>query len=184
MAEAWRRDRSHPAAPATACATCAATESRSIRAKKLRIAVNNYRAGGSGGYEMFRGAKILWRSSQEIRDLIVAYYTEHRKLPDHPVAIGASCRLPPRNPDTEALLDAARVGIVSSPGWNDGFRLWPSPAAPTRDSLLHIQLETSLRQSSSPPGGTSPTLRKAQSVAVAATAPSSASARASICRVS
>jgi 2',3'-cyclic-nucleotide 2'-phosphodiesterase/3'-nucleotidase len=51
--------------------------------EKLRIAVNNYRAGGSGGYEMFRGAKILWRSSQEIRDLIVAYYTEHKRLPDH-----------------------------------------------------------------------------------------------------
>jgi 2',3'-cyclic-nucleotide 2'-phosphodiesterase / 3'-nucleotidase len=50
--------------------------------QKLRIAVNNYRAGGSGGYSMFRGAKILWRSSQEIRDLIVAYYTEHKRLPD------------------------------------------------------------------------------------------------------
>ena len=46
--------------------------------EKLRIAVNNYRAGGSGGYEMFRGAKILWRSSQEIRDLIVSKAREAR----------------------------------------------------------------------------------------------------------
>ncbi|MBI4874767.1 MAG: 5'-nucleotidase C-terminal domain-containing protein [Acidobacteria bacterium] len=50
----------------------------------LRIAVNNYRAGGSGGYGMFRGAKIVWRSSEEIRDLIVAYYTGRGALPEKP----------------------------------------------------------------------------------------------------
>jgi len=46
----------------------------------LRIAVNNYRAGGSAGYSMFRGAKIVWRSPDEIRDLIIQYYSEHRIL--------------------------------------------------------------------------------------------------------
>ncbi len=50
----------------------------------LRIAVNNYRAGGSGGYSMFRGAKILWRSPDEIRDLVIQYYSEHKTLPAHP----------------------------------------------------------------------------------------------------
>jgi 2',3'-cyclic-nucleotide 2'-phosphodiesterase/3'-nucleotidase len=50
----------------------------------LRIAINNYRAGGSGGYGMFRDAKILWRSSEEIRDLIVAYYIERGALPERP----------------------------------------------------------------------------------------------------
>ncbi len=50
----------------------------------LRIAVNNYRAGGSAGYSMFRGAKILWRSSDEIRDLVIQYYSEHKTLPEHP----------------------------------------------------------------------------------------------------
>ncbi|MCX6638102.1 MAG: 5'-nucleotidase C-terminal domain-containing protein [Acidobacteria bacterium] len=50
----------------------------------LRIAVNNYRAAGSGGYAMFRDAKIVWRSSEEIRDLIVAYYTERGSLPEKP----------------------------------------------------------------------------------------------------
>jgi len=50
----------------------------------LRIAVNNYRAGGSGGYSMFRGAKIVWRSPDEIRDLVIQYYTEHKTLPAHP----------------------------------------------------------------------------------------------------
>jgi 2',3'-cyclic-nucleotide 2'-phosphodiesterase / 3'-nucleotidase len=50
----------------------------------LRIAVNNYRAGGSAGYSMFRGAKVVWRSPDEIRDLVIQYYREHKTLPAHP----------------------------------------------------------------------------------------------------
>ncbi len=50
----------------------------------LRIAVNNYRAGGSGGYTMFRGAKVLWRSTEEIRDLIIDYYTARKVMPSAP----------------------------------------------------------------------------------------------------
>ena len=52
--------------------------------QRLRIALNNYRAGGSAGYGMFRGAKVLWRSSDDLRNLIVMYYTEHRRLPAKP----------------------------------------------------------------------------------------------------
>ncbi len=50
----------------------------------LRIAVNNYRAAGSAGYTMFAGAKIVWRSSEEIRDMIVHYFTEKKQLPSEP----------------------------------------------------------------------------------------------------
>lgn len=49
--------------------------------RKLRIAINNYRAAGSAGYTMFSGATILWRSGQEIRDLMVEYYTARKELP-------------------------------------------------------------------------------------------------------
>ncbi|MDZ4800804.1 MAG: 5'-nucleotidase C-terminal domain-containing protein [Bryobacteraceae bacterium] len=45
--------------------------------QKLRIALNNYRAGGSGGYEMFTKAPVLWRSYEDIRDLIIRYYADH-----------------------------------------------------------------------------------------------------------
>ena len=38
--------------------------------QKLRIALNNYRAGGSGGYQMFQNAKVVWRSAEDIRDLV------------------------------------------------------------------------------------------------------------------
>lgn len=48
--------------------------------QKLRIALNNYRAGGSGGYRMFRDAPVLWRSYEDIRELIIRYYSGH-KLP-------------------------------------------------------------------------------------------------------
>lgn len=46
-------------------------------ARPLRIAVNNYRAGGSGGYTMFRGAPVLWRSYETVRDLMIEYYHTH-----------------------------------------------------------------------------------------------------------
>jgi 2',3'-cyclic-nucleotide 2'-phosphodiesterase / 3'-nucleotidase len=52
--------------------------------QSLRIAVNNYRAGGSGGYGMFLNAKVLWRSTEEIRDMIVQYYIERKTLPARP----------------------------------------------------------------------------------------------------
>ncbi len=50
----------------------------------LRIAVNDYRAGGSAGYSMFRGAKVVWRSTDEIRDLVIQYYSQHKTLPVQP----------------------------------------------------------------------------------------------------
>jgi 2',3'-cyclic-nucleotide 2'-phosphodiesterase/3'-nucleotidase len=50
----------------------------------LRIALNNYRAAGSAGYSMFRGAKVVWRSGREIRDLMVEYFGARRVLPARP----------------------------------------------------------------------------------------------------
>jgi 2',3'-cyclic-nucleotide 2'-phosphodiesterase / 3'-nucleotidase len=50
-------------------------------AQPLRIAVNNYRAGGSAGYGMLREGRIVWKSGEEIRNLIVEYYTQHKLLP-------------------------------------------------------------------------------------------------------
>jgi 2',3'-cyclic-nucleotide 2'-phosphodiesterase/3'-nucleotidase len=49
----------------------------------LRIALNNFRAGGSGGYTMFRGAKLLWQSHEDIRDMMVRYYAGKGVLPAH-----------------------------------------------------------------------------------------------------
>ena len=50
----------------------------------LRIAVNNYRYGGSAGYTMFPGAKIVWRSGTEIRELLIDYFKARKTLPAQP----------------------------------------------------------------------------------------------------
>jgi 2',3'-cyclic-nucleotide 2'-phosphodiesterase/3'-nucleotidase len=50
----------------------------------LRIALNNYRAAGSGLYTMFRGAPVVYRSGKDIRDLMVDYFREKGSLPAKP----------------------------------------------------------------------------------------------------
>lgn len=47
----------------------------------LTIALNNYRAAGSAGYDMFKGAKILWESRDSIRELLVEYFASKKTLP-------------------------------------------------------------------------------------------------------
>ncbi len=49
--------------------------------QKLRIALNNYRAAGSAGYTMFQGAKVIWHSQEEIRDMLVRYYGDGKPFP-------------------------------------------------------------------------------------------------------
>ncbi len=39
----------------------------------IRIAINNYRASGGGGYPMFKEGKIVWQSTYEMRDLMADY---------------------------------------------------------------------------------------------------------------
>lgn len=50
----------------------------------LRIAVNNYRAGGSAGYTMFKAGNVYYRSSEEIRELMIRYFSEKKTLPAQP----------------------------------------------------------------------------------------------------
>jgi 2',3'-cyclic-nucleotide 2'-phosphodiesterase/3'-nucleotidase len=71
----------------------------------LRIALNNYRAAGSAGYSMFRDAKIVWRSGREIRDLMAAYWSERKRLPEKPD--GNWRLLPPRAVETLAREEGA-----------------------------------------------------------------------------
>jgi 2',3'-cyclic-nucleotide 2'-phosphodiesterase/3'-nucleotidase len=52
--------------------------------KKLRLAVNNYRFNGGGGYTMIKGAPVISRSSEEIRDLIIRWVEKHQTIPDEP----------------------------------------------------------------------------------------------------
>lgn len=48
--------------------------------QKFSLAVNNYRAGGGGGYEMFKNAVSLWKSTTEIRDYMIEYVQQKKSI--------------------------------------------------------------------------------------------------------
>ena len=52
--------------------------------KKLRLATNNYRVNGGGGYEMYKNAPVVYRSSEEIRELIIDWLEKNKTVPTTP----------------------------------------------------------------------------------------------------
>ena len=52
--------------------------------EKLRLAINNYRYNGGGGYTMYKGAPVVYRSSEEIRELIIDWVERHGEIPSEP----------------------------------------------------------------------------------------------------
>ncbi|HTZ22060.1 MAG TPA: bifunctional UDP-sugar hydrolase/5'-nucleotidase [Opitutaceae bacterium] len=52
--------------------------------RKLRVAINNYRQNGGGGYTMYKNAPVVYRSSAEIRDLIIDWVERHHDIPTEP----------------------------------------------------------------------------------------------------
>jgi 2',3'-cyclic-nucleotide 2'-phosphodiesterase/3'-nucleotidase len=53
-------------------------------AQQLRLVTNNYRVNGGGGYTMYQNAPVLYRSSEEIRQLIIEWLERNRKVPAEP----------------------------------------------------------------------------------------------------
>ncbi len=52
--------------------------------KKLRLATNNYRVNGGGGYNMYKDAPVIYRSSEEIREMIIDWVERHKTIPTKP----------------------------------------------------------------------------------------------------
>jgi 2',3'-cyclic-nucleotide 2'-phosphodiesterase/3'-nucleotidase len=52
--------------------------------KKLRLATNNYRVNGGGGYDMYKNAPVVYRSSEEIRELIIDWLEKNKTVPTTP----------------------------------------------------------------------------------------------------
>jgi 2',3'-cyclic-nucleotide 2'-phosphodiesterase/3'-nucleotidase len=52
--------------------------------QKFRLATNNYRVNGGGGFTMYKNAPVLYKSSQEIRNLIIEWVKERRMIPAEP----------------------------------------------------------------------------------------------------
>jgi 2',3'-cyclic-nucleotide 2'-phosphodiesterase/3'-nucleotidase len=49
--------------------------------QKLRVVTNNYRVNGGGGYTMYKGAPVIYRSSEEVRELIIDWVERHKTIP-------------------------------------------------------------------------------------------------------
>ena len=52
--------------------------------QKLRLATNNYRVNGGGGFTMYAGAPVVYRSGEEIRELIVEWVERNGRIPAEP----------------------------------------------------------------------------------------------------
>ena len=52
--------------------------------RKLRLATNNYRVNGGGGYDMYKNAPVVYRSSEEIRELIIDWVERNKTVPVSP----------------------------------------------------------------------------------------------------
>jgi 2',3'-cyclic-nucleotide 2'-phosphodiesterase/3'-nucleotidase len=49
--------------------------------QKFRLATNNYRVNGGGGYTMYKKAPVLYRSSDEVRELIIDWVERNKTIP-------------------------------------------------------------------------------------------------------
>ena len=52
--------------------------------QKLRVVTNNYRVNGGGGFTMFKNAPVVYRSSEEIRELIIDWVERNKTVPVKP----------------------------------------------------------------------------------------------------
>jgi 2',3'-cyclic-nucleotide 2'-phosphodiesterase/3'-nucleotidase len=52
--------------------------------QKFRLATNNYRVNGGGGYTMYKNTPVVYRSSEEIRELIIDWVERHKVVPTEP----------------------------------------------------------------------------------------------------
>jgi 2',3'-cyclic-nucleotide 2'-phosphodiesterase/3'-nucleotidase len=49
--------------------------------RKLRVVTNNYRLNGGGGFTMFKDAPVIYRSSAEVRELIIDWVEKNKQVP-------------------------------------------------------------------------------------------------------
>jgi 2',3'-cyclic-nucleotide 2'-phosphodiesterase / 3'-nucleotidase len=49
--------------------------------QKLRVVTNNYRVNGGGGFTMFKDAPVVYRSSEEVRELIIDWVEKNKTVP-------------------------------------------------------------------------------------------------------
>ncbi len=53
--------------------------------RKFRVATTNYRVNGGGGFTMIKAAPVLYRSADEIRNLMIEWVERHHDIPTEPM---------------------------------------------------------------------------------------------------
>ena len=49
--------------------------------RKFRVVTNNYRVNGGGGFAMYKDAPVIYRSSEEVRELIIDWVERNKTIP-------------------------------------------------------------------------------------------------------
>jgi 2',3'-cyclic-nucleotide 2'-phosphodiesterase/3'-nucleotidase len=49
--------------------------------QKLKVVTNNYRVNGGGGFTMYKDAPVIYRSSAEVRELIIDWVEKNKTVP-------------------------------------------------------------------------------------------------------
>ena len=49
--------------------------------QKFRVVTNNYRVNGGGGFTMYKAAPVVYRSSEEVRELIIDWVERNKTVP-------------------------------------------------------------------------------------------------------
>jgi 2',3'-cyclic-nucleotide 2'-phosphodiesterase (5'-nucleotidase family) len=52
--------------------------------QRLKLVTNNYRVNGGGGYSMYKNAPVVYKSSEEIRELIIDWVERNKTIPAEP----------------------------------------------------------------------------------------------------
>jgi 2',3'-cyclic-nucleotide 2'-phosphodiesterase (5'-nucleotidase family) len=88
-------------------------------AAKLRVAINNYRYTGGGHYDVFKGLPIVYRSPEEIRELIIEYVSKSGTIP---TTSDGNWSIQPREAAQALIAEERRRGASQAAGAPSSFR--------------------------------------------------------------
>ena len=88
-------------------------------AAKLRVAINNYRYTGGGHYDVFKGLPIVFRSPEEIRELIIDYVSRTHTIP---TTSAGTWSIQPREAAQALIAEERRRATPQTAGAPSSFR--------------------------------------------------------------
>lgn len=100
--------------------------------QKFRIAINNYRASGGGGFAMFREGKIIWQSTNEVRDLMAEYVRSKGTIDPQALNVRNFTLVPDLYSHYYGAAPAAAPAPTAAPAGSTA----PAESTPTRPAAL------------------------------------------------